>query len=102
MGAKGAQPRPLPQRTCVACRTERAKRELLRVVRGEDGTLSVDARGKAPGRGAYLCSDPACIGRGLRDGAVSRALEVPVGAADADRLAAQLEAAGRARQKGGR
>ena len=46
--------RTLPQRTCVACRTARAKRELVRVVRSPAGELSVDLRGKAPGRGAYL------------------------------------------------
>jgi len=49
--------RSLPQRTCVACRTARAKRELVRVVRSPTGELSVDLRGKASGRGAYL--DPA-------------------------------------------
>ena len=63
------------------------------MVRGPDGTLSVDTRGKAPGRGAYLCPDPACLERGLRDGAVARALELPVTAADAERLTAELQAA---------
>ncbi|MEK7860912.1 MAG: YlxR family protein, partial [Chloroflexota bacterium] len=46
MAARGS--RPLPRRTCVACRTERAKRELVRVVRAPGGGgLTVDPRGKA-------------------------------------------------------
>lgn len=31
------------------------KRELTRVVRSPEGQVSLDARGKAPGRGAYVC-----------------------------------------------
>jgi len=50
------QPRRAPQRTCVACRTTRDKRDLLRVVRAPDGSVSFDASGKAAGRGAYLCA----------------------------------------------
>jgi len=49
----------------VACRQVKAKRELIRVVRDADGRLSVDLRGKAPGRGAYLCPADACLARGL-------------------------------------
>ncbi|MBM4435616.1 MAG: YlxR family protein, partial [Chloroflexi bacterium] len=67
--------RPLPRRTCVACRTERAKRELVRVVRAAGaGGLDVDLRGKASGRGAYLCADPACLERGLTEGSLARSL----------------------------
>ncbi|HEY7625202.1 MAG TPA: YlxR family protein, partial [Candidatus Limnocylindria bacterium] len=65
-GKPQARPaRSLPRRTCVACRTTRAKRELVRVVRSPAGDLSVDLRGKAPGRGAYLDPDPACLDRGI-------------------------------------
>jgi hypothetical protein len=52
--------RKAPQRTCVACRQVKDKRELTRIVRGPDGKVSVDPRGKMPGRGAYICSSPAC------------------------------------------
>ncbi len=39
------------------------KPELIRVVRAPEGGLSLDFRGKKPGRGAYLCPDPACLTR---------------------------------------
>ncbi len=99
-GKRGGPPvRSLPQRTCVACRTARAKRELVRVVRSPAGTLSVDLRGKAPGRGAYLDPDPACLDRGLREGAISRALEVTIDDDTAERLKVELTEAARTRQK---
>src|SRR5438309_7687832 len=90
--------RILPQRTCVACRTARAKRELVRVVRSPLGELSVDLRGKAPGRGAYLDPDPGCLERGLAEGALSRALEIPIDEVTAAKLRTELAAAAKERR----
>ena len=43
-------------RTCIACRAEKPKRELVRVVKfGEE--IKLDLTGKANGRGAYVCND---------------------------------------------
>jgi predicted RNA-binding protein YlxR (DUF448 family) len=94
-------PRPvrsLPQRTCVACRTARAKRELVRVVRSPVGELSVDLRGKAPGRGAYLDPDPGCLERGLAEGVLARALVIDLDGMTADRLRAELATAAKDRR----
>ena len=96
---RGTVARRLPQRTWVACRTVRPKRELVRVVRAPDGTLSVDLRGKAPGRGAYLDPDPVCLERGLREGALARALAVAIDDATAERLKVEVAQAARARKK---
>ena len=52
--------RRVPTRSCVACRTARAKRELVRIVRTPDGELKIDETGRLAGRGAYLCRDAAC------------------------------------------
>ena len=95
-GGKAA--RTLPQRTCVACRTTRPKRELVRVVRSPLGELSVDLRGKAPGRGAYLDPDAGCLERGLAEGALSRALEIPIDEATAAKLRTELAAAAKERR----
>jgi predicted RNA-binding protein YlxR (DUF448 family) len=99
--AAKAAPRPvrtLPQRTCVACRTARAKRELVRVVRSPLGELSVDLRGKAPGRGAYLDPDPGCLDRGLAEGVLAKALEIDIDGVTADRLRGELAAAAKERR----
>ena len=55
----------VPQRTCVACRQVKSKRELIRVVRAPDGRVCVDETGKAHGRGAYLCRDRRCWEKGI-------------------------------------
>ncbi|MEW5720418.1 MAG: YlxR family protein [Chloroflexota bacterium] len=50
----------IPQRTCIACRTVRGKRELLRVVRTAENHVQADPTGKQAGRGAYLCRAREC------------------------------------------
>lgn len=80
--------RPQPQRSCVGCRTVRAKRELIRVVRTPEGEVVLDeGTGKLPGRGAYLCPDSACLRRARRTKALERALKQPV----PDEVMARLE-----------
>ncbi|MGI8608114.1 MAG: RNase P modulator RnpM [Candidatus Dormibacteria bacterium] len=66
----------VPTRTCVACRTERPKRQLVRLVGTPAGTVEVDPTGKLNGRGAYLCQDPACWTQAQRRRAVERALRL--------------------------
>ncbi len=79
--------RRFPMRTCVACRTERQKRELLRIVRAPDGTVSLDPTGRAAGRGAYLCPDGHCWPAALKKSSIERALAAPLPAELRDRLA---------------
>jgi predicted RNA-binding protein YlxR (DUF448 family) len=74
-------------RTCVACRTERQKREFVRIVRAPDGTVSLDASGRASGRGAYLCADGSCWQSALRKSSIERALGTPLPAELREQLA---------------
>ncbi len=53
----------IPMRTCIACRGEKPKKEMLRVVRNSEGKISLDFSGKLPGRGAYICDSADCIKR---------------------------------------
>ncbi len=50
-----------PVRMCIACRTGKPKKELIRLVRGADGCFRVDETGKAQGRGCYVCAQEACV-----------------------------------------
>jgi len=68
----------VPARTCVACRTSRPKRELVRIVRTPDRRIVVDETGRLAGRGAYVCRTAACLTIANTRGALSRALETPV------------------------
>ncbi len=67
-------PRRFPLRTCVACRTERQKRDLLRIVRAPDGVVRFDPGGRAAGRGAYICADGACWSAAIKHKSIERAL----------------------------
>jgi len=66
-------------RTCVACRQEAGKRALVRVVRSQSGGAALDLSGHAPGRGAYLHRDPACVEIARKRKALDRALKATVG-----------------------
>ena len=66
-----------PQRTCIGCRQKRPKDTLVRLVRGAEGRVRVDDRGRAPGRGAYVCPDPDCLGRALNAGRLGHASKRP-------------------------
>ena len=79
----GIRRKHVPLRTCIACHQQRAKRELIRVVRTPEGTLEIDPRGKRAGRGAYLCTDGACWE--TAQGKLGHALRVPI---DAEQMAA--------------
>ena len=65
-----------PLRTCVVCRSTAAKRTLHRIVRSPAGTVAYDPTGKAAGRGAYLCGQPACLDMAVRRRSLQRALKV--------------------------
>jgi len=84
--APAAAPRRFPVRTCVACRTERQKRDLLRIVRGTDGTVSFDPSGRAAGRGAYVCADGSCWSIALKRKSIERALSASLPAELRDQL----------------
>ncbi|HWH24903.1 MAG TPA: YlxR family protein [Candidatus Limnocylindria bacterium] len=68
--------RRFPMRTCIACRTERQKRDLVRLVRTRDGSVMLDEGGRTAGRGAYLCADGSCWATALKKSSIERALSV--------------------------
>jgi uncharacterized protein len=61
-----------PTRTCLGCRGRKPKGELVRLMRGNGGTVVIDT-GRGAGRGAYVCADSACLERALRGGRLSHA-----------------------------
>ena len=68
----------IPQRQCMGCRERKAKRDMIRVVRGTDGIVSLDFGGKKNGRGAYICPNPECLKKAIRSNALERSLEVAI------------------------
>ena len=85
----------IPQRQCMGCRERKAKREMIRVVRGVDNTVSLDFGGKMNGRGAYICPDPDCLKKAQRAKSLERSLEVPIPEEVYLRLQKEMEGAQR-------
>lgn len=91
MANTSVRARPLPQRTCVACSSNSAKRDFIRIVRTPAGPIEPDPTGKKPGRGAYVCGEAACWNLALNKGRLERSLKVTLSKGDAANLAAYAE-----------
>lgn len=83
----------IPMRQCMGCRERKSKREMLRVVRGTDGTVTLDFGGKLNGRGAYVCPDPECLKKARKTRALERCLETAIPETVYDRMEKEMEAA---------
>ena len=55
------KPKKIPMRMCLGCNEMKPKMELIRVVRSPEGDISLDFKGKAAGRGAYICRSAECL-----------------------------------------
>ena len=85
-------PKTIPVRQCLGCREHKPKPDLIRVVRSPLGEVSLDFRGKKPGRGAYVCPDPACLKKVRKSKALERAFSTPLPDEVWEALEAQMEA----------
>lgn len=88
---KGPRPKHVPQRTCVVCRSERGKRELVRIVRTPAGAVQVDPTGKVAGRGAYLCKVRSCWQGPALGSKLNAALKTTISAEDLAALRSYAE-----------
>lgn len=66
----------LPMRMCTGCSEMKPKRELLRIVRDKEGNISLDLKGKASGRGAYICNSKQCFEKALKTKRIEKQLSV--------------------------
>ncbi len=85
-------PKKIPMRQCLGCREMKPKGELIRVVRSPEGEISLDFRGKKPGRGAYVCPQSDCLNKIKKNRALERAFSAQVDAAVYQALEEQLKA----------
>ena len=86
------KPRKIPMRMCVGCREMKEKKELIRVVRSPEGDVSLDPTGKKSGRGAYVCRDPNCLKRAIKQKQLERQLDAALSPETAEALRAEMEA----------
>jgi predicted RNA-binding protein YlxR (DUF448 family) len=67
--------RSLHGRKCVGCGEFAGKKELLRVVKNQEGGILIDPTGKMNGRGAYLHKSAECSAAAKKKHALERALK---------------------------
>ena len=84
------KPKKIPQRQCLGCREMKNKKDLIRVVRSPEGEISLDFKGKKPGRGAYVCPEAACLARARKSKALERAFETQIPAEVYDAMEKEL------------
>ena len=86
-------PKKIPLRQCLGCREMKPKKELIRVVRSPEGEVSLDFKGKKPGRGAYVCPRPECLKKARKARALERAFSAPMPDEVWEELEAQMKEA---------
>lgn len=83
-------PKKIPLRRCNGCGESKPKKELVRVVRAGDGTVSLDLTGKKPGRGAYVCKSADCLRAARKARRLERAFSCQIPAEVYDRMEEEI------------
>ncbi|MBE6805254.1 MAG: YlxR family protein [Ruminococcaceae bacterium] len=60
------QKKKIPMRMCLGCNEMKPKIELIRIVKTPENEIMVDLKGKANGRGAYICRDAECLKKAVK------------------------------------
>lgn len=76
-----------PLRTCVACRKKQEKKNMLRLVKDETGSVVADEKGTLDGRGVYVCKDGACYDLLVKKKGLERAFKKKISEEEYNRVA---------------
>lgn len=83
--------RKVPLRKCTGCQEMKNKKELIRVVKSDEGEFSLDFTGKKPGRGAYICHDIECLEKAQKSKGLERSFKTAVPKEVYENLKSELE-----------
>lgn len=81
----------IPLRMCLGCKEMKPKKELIRVVRNNEGEINIDLVGKKPGRGAYICKNTGCLDLAIKAKRLEKAFETTIDVEIYSKLKNQLE-----------
>lgn len=68
----------IPLRKCLATNQQFPKKDLIRVVRTPEGTVIVDVKGKANGRGAYISKSLEAVEIAQKRKVLDKQLEITI------------------------
>ena len=74
---KSGTTKKIPQRQCVGCRMMKNKKELIRILKTDEGII-IDDTGKKNGRGAYICPNAQCLKKAIENKGLERSFKMPV------------------------
>ncbi|SHJ29454.1 RNase P modulator RnpM [Lutispora thermophila] len=80
----------VPMRKCLGCNEMKPKKEMIRVVRSPEGNVSMDLKGKASGRGCYICPTVECFESAIKAKRIQHALETQIDEALVETLREQI------------
>ncbi len=86
------QQKKIPMRQCLGCREMKPKKELIRVVKSPEGDVSLDFKGKANGRGAYICPNAECLKKAIKGRALEKNFSMQIPAEIYEKLNKEMEA----------
>ncbi len=81
----------IPNRMCVVCKNMMPKKELIRIVKDNEGNVNIDLTGKLNGRGAYICRKDECINLAVKKKQLNRAFKCEISQEVYDNLLKQWE-----------
>ncbi len=67
-----------PLRKCIGCNEMKDKKQLIRIVRNNEGEIKIDPIGKLPGRGAYICKNVECFDAAVKAKRLERAFKTKI------------------------
>ena len=70
--------RKIHMRMCNGCGEMKSKKELVRVVKGPDESISLDLTGKKAGRGAYICKNVECLKKARKTKRMEKSLDCQI------------------------
>ncbi|MCH5350350.1 MAG: YlxR family protein [Clostridiales bacterium] len=84
----------IPIRTCIVCRQQKERDALVRLVFDGDCGIAVDATGKLPGRGAYVCKEGDCASSARKKRSLDRAFKTKIPDSEYVKIAEEINAIG--------
>ena len=81
----------VPMRKCVGCGEMKSKKEMMRVLKTEDGEFMLDVTGKKNGRGAYICKSEECFLKVMKNKGLERSFKQAIPTEVYNKLEKELE-----------
>ncbi|MGN1314743.1 MAG: RNase P modulator RnpM [Lachnospiraceae bacterium] len=68
----------IPMRQCIGCTEMKNKKEMIRILKPQEGPIILDVTGKKNGRGAYLCRNQDCLKKAVKSKGLERSFKMSI------------------------